>query len=214
MASDVDAPKEAKEDLANQGAGLLTNGKLEFVDAKTGTSSEPNPSVSHDQIVESPVGRKQSKMAYSTADLPPLPNLSEFLDDSDFLAWLLDNNQLGLEENCSKIVEPAVRKKYCRYLEELRELQASQHCLSNGLQPSVLSGSQSTLSSASSGEDLEGTDRGPFQSIAHALHLDRGHRKKEKIIRKQEEAQLQEEIDMANWEAKLKKHHQTKMSRQ
>ena len=144
-----------------------------------------------------------------------MPDLSASVDDADFLAWLHENNTLTLDQDTAARLDPEVRKKYTRYLQELEARKTRPR--SNSLLPEARSRSDSTISTSSGSGSAGSSDgkreMGPIKSLVHVLHLDRGHRKKEKKLKKAEEARLKEEMDMEQWNERLKLHHERKLER-
>lgn len=163
--------------------------------------------------------------ATSVADLPPLPDMSADIEDANFLAWLQENSRLTLDERTAASLNPEVRTRYQRYLQALERSQTAARTRRHSLVPDItkyrshndITMSTSTNSrsgSSSSGKKQHGGGiRNPIKSLAHMLHLDWAQRKRERELRRAEEARLREEMDMERWTERLKRHHQRKLER-
>ncbi|OQV16206.1 hypothetical protein BV898_09690 [Hypsibius exemplaris] len=224
LVSDMEAPEKSREDLTNKGTAVVSGGKLNFVGTQT---TQDGNSTGTDSVSSNQVGgpshhshshaQPEKKVISAIDELPPLPDLSANVDDADFLTWLHQNNELHLDETTARNIDPAVRKRYEKYLIELEQRMRPQSIIQTGVpEMRPRSGSNVSASSGSGSITSEGKRRskGPLRSLARVLHLDRSARRKEKQARKEEEARLMEELDMEQWKARLKKHHEKKLARQ
>ncbi|GAV08370.1 hypothetical protein RvY_18077 [Ramazzottius varieornatus] len=128
-------------------------------------------------------------------------------DDADFVAWLHVNNELELNKEVADHIDPHVRKRYLRYLSQLRAhdglVRSSSVCALSSM--GHARGSSNSLTTTSHSSDSTSGRRSA--TLIHVLHLDIWDRKKQRLLKKKEERLRNERLDMEKWEGRIKAQH-------